>query len=360
MQRELRDGKHISRVYERLAFNLDDGGGGTSISGYQCVNPFVKELIAAVRRRAGSVDFRRYTYIDADEALAERVSVFHGERDGVKPQAIICGSGASSQLFGFATYLRDKGVQKVFYVPPLYFTLRVALDRYDIRAVPVAEVHPYEPHFRLQLPPENDCCLLLTDPVWYAGTSFPADAMEAIVTWQRRTRSLVFIDGSLQYMNWEGRSPEASSALEPSLSIRLVCPTKQLAIHGYRFSYLIAPKREERALAWSCATIAGSASAESVAFAYEAMAALDSGTVPRHLVKVAADRHRFLRNSGRIESTITPECGYFVFERICVRLPHGHVLADGRYFEQERYRGYYKINLLSPSVDLLMEGSLPC
>lgn len=355
MKRDSGGGSSVGRVYERLAFELDDGGGGTSLSGYQCVNPFVGDLMAAVRSRAEGIDFRRYTYMDADDVLAERVRTFHREVDGVTPEAIICGSGASSQLFGLIAYLRERGVRKVFYVPPLYFTLRIALERFGILAVPVAERQPYEPHFELHLPLDEECCLLFTDPVWYAGTAVPPQAVEAIAAWQRRTRSLVFVDGSLQYMQWAGRSAEVSSVLDPSRSIRLVCPTKQLATHGYRFSYLIVPQREQRALAWACSITAGPASAESLAFAYEAMTELDRGNVPRQLICLAAERHRSLRTSGRIESAIKPSCGYFAFERIQVELPRGHVLADGRYFEQERYPGHYKLNLLSPSIDLLFE-----
>ena len=346
-------GRSVEQIYERLAFELDDGDGGNSLSGYQCINPFVDDLVAAVRLRSEGLDWQRYTYLDGDQDLVSQIRAYHAAVDGVAPSAIVCGSGASSQLFGFVTYLHAKGVRKVFYVPPLYFTLYVALERYGIAAVPVADRQPYERNFRLRLPEIEDCCLLLADPVWYAGMPVADEVMEAIGSWQRKTRSLVFVDGSLQYMRWRGVMVEASSRLSRSLTIRLICPTKQLAIHGYRFSYLLVPELEARSVAWACANVAGAASAESLAFGHEAMEALNAGAIPRRLMGLVSARHRYLRESGKIDSVLNPECGYFVFERLNSSLSEGHVLADGKYFEQDRYPGYCKINLLSPSIGLI-------
>lgn len=345
--------QNIGQVYENLAFELDDGDGGNSLSGYQCINPFVDKLLDNVRRRVENIDFRLYTYFDADEALIDRISAFHCAVDGVKPSTVICGSGATSQIFGFVSYLREKRIQKVFYIPPLYFTQFIALDRFEITAIPIADRQPYEPHFELQLPNEEGCCLLLVDPIWYTGTPLSDEVITELASWQKRTGALIFVDGSLQYMQWQGRTAERSSELEPSLTIRLLCPTKQLALHGYRFSYLLAPEKDERSLAWACATVAGSASAESIAFAHEAMEALDNGAIPHQLMQLASRRHKSLRDRGSIESTIEPQCGYFIFEKINALLPETQVLADGRYFEQSRYPGYFKINLLSPSIDML-------
>lgn len=343
----------LSSHYERLAFELDDGGGGECISGYQCDNPFADELITATKNRTHRIDYRRYTYFDAHEELVDAIRDLHREFDGVTPEGVLCGSGSSSQLFAFATYLRMKGVRRVFFVRPLYFTLRIALERYGIVSTPVSQQQPYQEGFELLLPQESNSCLLITDPIWYTGTPVSQDVIDSVAKWQRDTSSIVFVDGSFQYLPWNGEIAESTAMLDPSLTVRLICPTKQLAVHGYRFSYLLVPEREERSLAWTYSNIVGAASAESIAFAHEAIAALSDGSIPRRLMTLVHNRHRAFRASGSIESVIQPSCGYCVFEKIKVSLPRDHVMIDGRFFEQVNYPGYVKINLLSPSIDII-------
>lgn len=339
--------------YERLAFELDDGGGGDCISGYQCDNPYADELITATKNRTHRTDYRRYTYFDAHEELVGAIRDLHRKFDGVPPERVLCGSGSSSQLFAFATYLCMKGVRSVFFVPPLYFTLRIALERYGIVSTPVSQQQPYQEGFKLLLPQVSNCCLFITDPIWYTGTPVSHDVIDSVARWQRDTSSIVFVDGSFQYLPWNGEVVESTAMLDPSLTVRLICPTKQLAVHGYRFSYLLVPEREERSLAWTYSNIVGAASAESIAFAHEAISALSDGSIPRRLMTLVYNRHRALRASGSIESVIQPSCGYCVFEKINVSLPSDHVLIDGRFFEQMNYSGYVKINLLSPSISII-------
>ena len=346
----------IGHIYEHLAFDLDDAGGGTSLSGYQCENPFVDDFLLAVRHRTATSDYRRYTYFDADDVLSERIRGFHDSIDGNVPQAIVCGSGATAMLVGFVSYLRGKGVHTVFYVPPLYFALRVALERFGITALPVADRQPYEPGFSLNTP-SGHSCILVADPVWYTGTSLSEEMMSCLADWQKSTQGLVCVDGSMQYMQWQGRTAERTASLDPSLTVRLVCPTKQLAVHGYRFAYYVAPEREARALAWSCATVSGAVSAESVAFAHEAMQAVADGHIPRQLIELAARRYWRLRRAGVFDSQVEPSCGYMAFARINSPVPRSQVLLGGRYFEQARYPDHCKVNLLSPSIGLLDSGA---
>ena len=56
---------------------------------------------------------------------------------------------------------------------------------------------------------------------------------------------------------------------------------------------------------------------------------------------------------------MTPDAGYFVFEKINVALPENYKLVDGRYFDQHNYPGFVKVNLLSPSIDLLLRHAGP-
>jgi hypothetical protein len=88
----------MNEHYRRLAFELDDGGKGDFISGWQCENPFADGLLARVRQRCINVDFTRYTYFDADEALINAIKKFHFHTDGRLPEAVLCGPGASPLL----------------------------------------------------------------------------------------------------------------------------------------------------------------------------------------------------------------------------------------------------------------------
>ena len=103
----------------------------------------------------------------------------------------------------------------------------------------------------------------------------------------------------------------------------------------------------------------GPANIASIAFAYEALSALEAGEIPRSLVAQVSGTHRRLRAKQSISSPFEPKCGYFVFEEILAPLPAGYLVVDGRYFEQSRYPNHVKINLLSPSLHLIDAQALP-
>jgi aspartate/methionine/tyrosine aminotransferase len=249
------------------------------------------------------------------------------------------------------------GTTKVYYIPPLYITLHTALDLHGILTIPVTQKQPYESGFKICLPSEQGSTLLLTDPVWFTGVPLSSQIIAELVEWQRRTSSVIFVDGSLQYLPWNGERYEATSQLDSSLTFRLVCPVKQLCTHGYRFSYMLVPDAHHRALAWTYTNMFGPAPADSLAFGHVAIAAAAEGSIPRSLMTLASRRYSNLRDTGVIESSLTPNCGYFVFAKILVRLPDGYVQVDGSYFGQDAYSGYSKLNLLSPSLGLLTKST---
>ena len=166
---------------------------------------------------------------------------------------------------------------------------------------------------------------------------------------------MVFVDGSLQYLPWDGVLNENTAMLDPAFTFRLVCPSKQLSVHGYRFSYMLLPASHQRGMAWTYANIAGPASADSIVFAHEAITAMKNRKLPEALMQLVISRHAYLRKHKIIESEICPECGYFVFEKINVALPDGYSVMDGKYFDLKSYPHYMKINLLSPSINLLCD-----
>ncbi len=350
---QIRNTDNLNAFYEGLAFDLDDGDKGNFLSGWQCDNPFNGQLFRAVKNRAGNIDYGKYTYFDDDTELPEMIKTLHERIDGIRPEHVFCGSGSTSLLFGFATYLQKRGVRQIYFIPPMYFTLHLAFDRFGIRTIPVSERQPFEADFVLKLPAERESVLMILDPIWYAGTPISAETMKQIVNWQNATSSNVFVDGSLQYLSWVS-AKELSAQLDPALTFRLICPSKQLSAHGYRFAYLLLPASQKQEFAWVYTNIFGPVNADSIAFAHEAISAVSDGSIPRQTMALVSRRHKALRRDGVIQSLLTPSCGYFVFEKLNVDLPENYITVDGRYFTQPRFIDYIKINLLSPSVTMIL------
>jgi hypothetical protein len=80
---------------------------------------------------------------------------------------------------------------------------------------------------------------------------------------------------------------------------------------------------------------------------------METRELTNKLIDVIRDRHQRLRNSGKTESVLSATCGYFVFEKLNQELPDHYVRMGGEFFDQARYPGYARINLLSPSFHLL-------
>lgn len=358
LDRQREDTRRLSEKFESLAFDHNDGDDGDFLSGWQCSNGLVADLEEAIRARAKTIDHTRYNYFDTHADLIAAIQAHHRAVDDAPPAAVLCGGGATALLSVWATYLHSRGVDHVYYIPPLYITLQTALDRYGIRTIPVAATQPYEPGFSVDLPIEDVPVLLLTDPVWYAGTPVAAAVIDEIARWQCKTAATIFVDGSLQYMPWAGERYEPTGALDPSRTFRLVCPSKQLCMHGYRFSYLLIPPDHSRRLAWTYTNLVGPAAADSIAFAHEAIAAVSQGDITRALMQNASDRYQRLIATGSVRSVLRPSAGYFVFAEIVAPLAPDYVRIDGSYFGQTSYPGYMKLNLLSPSLGLIDPESL--
>lgn len=345
--------KEILQLHEELEIMFGDGGGGDFLFGWQSINPFAGSLLAAVKDRAEGTDYTKYCYMETDEVLAGEVVDLHGAIDGVKPEDALCAaSGGTSLLFAFGYWLARNDIKEVYYIPPIYFTLLNSLRRFGIHARALSGYHSFEKEFRLNLPPKKTV-LILADPVWYAGIPVPEDVLGEVAAWQGRTGSLVFVDGSFQYMRWDRRTHEPTARFDPTNTIRLISPTKSLVVHGYRFAYCLLPKAFKPTLSNSYTNVSGSSAADNIAFAYEAVRAIRERTLTEQLIELAAGRHAKLRSMGRIESPLTPQAGYFVFEKINVPLPDDTLRMDGRYFGQPRFPHHTRFNLLSTKYHLL-------
>jgi aspartate/methionine/tyrosine aminotransferase len=346
------DPSDLLKRHSDLEALYGDGGNGNFLSGWQCDNPRSGDLQKWIAIERAKLDDSRYQYLDGDLLIEEGFREFHRSVDGMAPNRIFCAEGSSSLIFTFCTWLKSKGIAEVFYIPPLYFSAHFALRLLGIRARPISGRHAFEKGFTINLPAQT-ATLLLSDPVWYAGISLGRATVDRIIEWQRLTQSFVFVDGSFQYMRWNGTVVEPTSQLSADHTIRVICPTKALALHGYRFAYATIPTALRPEFAHIYANLYGSASTANVAFGRVAATIGRARAITTALVNLASDRHRELRSAGRISADWEAECGYFIFERIMADLSESPPLMDGSFFEQKRYPDHWRINLLSPSIGML-------
>jgi len=344
----------LLNLHHVLEVEHDDGDKGNFLFGWQCENPFAGDLLAATRDRSRALNHIQYTYLEEDSALITEIRSAHRHLDGIEPCDVFCGAGATALLVTFAAYLRMKRIQEIYFVPPIYFSAHFALRLFGIHARPVSGRHAFEDSFTMNLP-SKESVLLLTDPIWYTGVPIPGRVLGEIRQWQEKTGSIAFVDGSFQYMPWNNIVSEKSAQLDPSRTVRLVSPSKSLCVAGYRFAYVLIPLPWRTDFSHTYTNIYASACVDTIAFAHEAVAAMVGRQLTNRLVTLATSRHRDLRSKGKIHSVLQATCGYFVFEELKFDLPAGYVRMGGEYFDQPRYPGYTRINLLSPSFHLLQE-----
>ncbi|KIZ16446.1 hypothetical protein SNA_20715 [Streptomyces natalensis ATCC 27448] len=342
--------------HELVEAERQQPGARVFVSDYNGGHPFIEDYLGELAHTAPGrlADISRYSGLDEDASLRAKIAEMHRQYDGAAytPRHVVPGGGSSGLLGTFATWLVLTGRRRVHYVPPVYYKLAYLFRRMGIEPVPAARGHAYQPHFDLRLP-EQRTVLVLTDPVWYAGKRVPATVLEQIGAWQERTGSLVFVDGTFQYMRWDGQRRERSAHLPRDKTLRLVCPTKYLSIHGYRCAHLLVPERLREEVAELHMNLHGDVAVSDRLFAHRA-ADVMLGEGNRALVRHVRDNHRALVDSGALSARMPVEAGFFLFARL--RVPHRWFLAlDGKYFELDGHAGYIRINLLNrPGLEALM------
>src|ERR1043165_84480 len=144
--------KEILQLHEDLEVKFGDGDGGDFLFGWQSINPFAEELLAAVKHRAKGIDYTKYSYMESDALLANEVIDLHNNLDRVRPIAAFCAaSGGASILFAFSYWLARNEIKEIYYIPPIYFTLINGLRQFGIRARALTGYHSFEKEFQLSL-----------------------------------------------------------------------------------------------------------------------------------------------------------------------------------------------------------------
>lgn len=327
------------------------------VSDWNGTHPFTGEYEARVRGALAQLpDVEAYRFYDREPGVVPRIVEFHHALgEDISEDRIAPGDGSSPLLSAIWLWARATGLHEVRYVPPLYYTAHHLLNLLELRPRPVSGLHAFEQGCSLNLP-SGPALLYLADPVWYAGRRARIDVIRSIAEWQQRTHGFVVVDGSFQYMPWEGPHHEASAELDPERTIRIVCPTKSLGMHGYRFAYAIVPPALRRPLLDMYETIHGSTSRGNVAFARAAMEILASPTSNRPLTSHIARRFGELSKLRAFNGVVEPECGYFVFAEP-TRLAPDALVMTGEHFENPRFKHFVRVNLLNErALGALVEG----
>lgn len=325
------------------------------ISDYHGAHPFVTEYLGdlASAPLASLGDVTRYAAIDEDRRLRTKIVDFHRRYDAADYswRQVLAGAGSSMLLGTFCTWLAVAGHARVYYLPPVYYKFAYLFQRYGIEPVPVSDLHAFQPGFELRLP-EHRAVLVLTDPVWYSGRRVPGEVLDAVRAWQLDTGSTVFVDGTFQYMQWDGSLAEASARLPADQTLRLVCPTKFLSLHGYRCAWLVVPQRLRDPLAELHLNLHGEVSLADRLFAHRACEVM-LGEGNHRLLDYVRQNYCRLVTKEVVDEVFDVETGYFVFARL--RAPKVEFLTMGQnFFELTGYPDHVRINLLNNSaIDML-------
>ena len=317
-------------------------------SDWNSTHPFVREFLGPQIGSSGLVGPGecRYVYFDEQQEILDAVRGLHRSLEGMHlaRENLVAGPGSSSFLLAMSLWLLQQGYSEVFYIPPLYYTLHYFLKLFGIRARPLASGCVFEASVPSGLPAGRSI-LLLTDPIWFAGYRVPLETIEAIARWQRMTGSLVMVDGSFQFMQWDQTRRERSSLLDPELTFRLISPGKALGIPFFRFAYLVHPARVHRELVFLYENMIGASTVADLAFARRALEVMTRAESTFALTGYLRRTFEELVARGILATRIKPDCAYFTFAVPAVELP-GQVAMDQEYFEIEGYPRHIRINLM--------------
>jgi aspartate/methionine/tyrosine aminotransferase len=329
------------------------------VSDWNGENPFVSAFLpqlANVRLdQLGELD--AYSHMDADEELTAAIADLHRHRygeDTVTAARCVAGTGSSAFLTTLLMYQYLAGVREVCYLPPVHSGVAWWIQRLGLGVRRATSEVDFSRSARLTLPRDGGL-LWFTDPVWFAGVSVREATIATIAEWQRRTGATVIVDGTFQYMHWGGATAEASEQLDPDRTFRLICPTKVLLLHGFRFAYVIAPEQDAPEFARLHGKLHGPAGLADRRFAHHAIATLRTEEGARPLMTLARDRYHDLVACGAVTPAVTPTTGYFLFARPSVPA-NRFVGMDITCFGGTGYPGYVRINLLNrAAIDCMLD-----
>jgi aspartate/methionine/tyrosine aminotransferase len=343
------DLNELVKKHRELDFLLSKASSGKHfISDWNCVHPFYLEHFENLEITKNEI--KKYNYIRTNEHLTQLISDFHESNENLKfsLQEIITSNGTKTIISALFVWLKMQNITEVYYIPPVYFTFHYFASIYGIELRPITKSHLYEEKPTLNFP-DKKSLLIVTDPIWYAGFSVDKKIINDIVDWQKKTMSTIIVDGSFQYFKWNCSKEENTSLFNKENTFRIICPSKIVATHGYRFSYLILPEKHYEDVDFILDNLSGSSNPYDIKFAIKCMEILTDEKSNNALIIHTKSIYERLLTDDIISSSIVPNAGYFIFAKLNKNNDKFSSM-DGKYFEQERYTDYVRINLLSPAI----------
>jgi aspartate/methionine/tyrosine aminotransferase len=322
-------------------------------SGWQTYNPFAGEYLSAAEVLENLTDLASYKFLSDDSLLTSSIQAFHRRMDDREYEAseIFSGPGASSTIAAFMIMLANRGIKSIYYIAPLYYTFYYLADLLNIKLIPAQSDLLTEETVSLKLPKKRTW-LLMSDPIWMTGVSLKQRHLERILAWQRETGSHVFIDGTFQYLGWgKTEKREHSSMLEKSLTFRLVCPTKTLALHGVRFAYLLLPSESREDIRYAASNISGASGSINVMASHIVMKKLNSDQGNTKLLTYIKRRYEYFRGRLFDNEIGQPTSSYYVFARPKISTEKC-LLMDQDFFDITAYPEHVRFNLLMPEASV--------
>lgn len=343
--------KEVLQAHREIDLAARDGS-IPFVSGWLTSHPVQYEHIGDLAHTARFSDYANtYNFMADDELLKQKICRFHATVDGVPISSdnVFLGAGSSPLLSSVMVILSQMKQREIFYVKPVYHAYYYLAGVLGLRMTPIGDTlrGDYETDLLGRLPAGNSV-LLITDPSWISGRALSEAFWDSVAAWQRATESLVIVDGTFQYTKWNGMTAEAASRLDQERTIRLVCPTKSLCVHGLRFSYLIMPQALREDLGWAYCKLVAATSLADVRMAHLLMDQLLSSANNRALTAHIRRQYETLTAAGIIgDVALHPDSTYYVFGRPGFETRDAIVMC-GRHFEISMPNDWIRMNLLSP------------
>jgi aspartate/methionine/tyrosine aminotransferase len=328
------------------------------VSGWRTSHPLASQYIAAVSQPCDPKVLEAYSFLSDSADLEQEIRSFHQAFDGVflEQGQAFPSVGSSPLIAALMLTLLARGVREITYIAPVYYLFYYYARMFGIRmsrlsASPLCKLDGG----RFCLPDEKSV-FLFSDPAWVFGWPVKEEYIDTIVEWQRRTESLVIVDGTFQYTQWDGKKKELSSRLDPKLTIRLICPTKSIALHGLRFAYLIIPAEIREDIRYACSNITGATGAQELQGAIATMRILGSAIGNRQLREYIAGTFALAVNSRLIgDVVVPPSATYYTMARLNERFLAQSIVMSASFFELPFPEDVVRINLLHPQIRELID-----
>jgi len=342
-------------LHKQLDFDCRHRNGRPFVSDWYCEHPFVDDIIPVNERLIPpSVRLEPYNFPNDTTDLHAEIGQFHRERGegSVGADQIFITAGLSPLITAQMIMLKRRGVRRVNYIKPLYYTYYFLANTLGIELIPVNDAPLISPDAKLDLDRLTEPVLIFCDPIWFMGRNLAVAIIEQIRAWQSAEDRLVLVDGAFQYLRWKNNNQlELSSLLDPERTLRNICPTKSTATHGIRFAYSIVPKTLLEEVRYCYSNVAGSASAFDMHAARSMMKWLNSSRSNGALLDFIDRRYKFMTERGLLSKEVEPNAAYFCFVKFPLN-PQNVITMSQEFFDTTTFPDFGRFNLLLPSKEM--------